>query len=146
MSQLTQIQSVKRSNPKAKKVFIYHKDGGKTDCLPFRVGDIVRVTNWGESYSNYRNAFFYFTNSSDKPYYSCDDLYIEKRRRREDGDKQLFKIIKIAEHEYSSEGIVCYIQDRAKRGVVIGPKGLKLVKQFPLRKNETINIVLEKIK
>jgi len=135
---------VKRLNPKAKEVFIYHKVSGITDCLPFRVGDIVRVTNWGEVYPSYIEAFRYFTNSSDIPYYSCDDFYAQKRRR-EDGDKQLFKIIKIAEHGEFKD-ILCYIQDRAKRGVVIGQKGLKLVKQFPLRKNETINIILEKIK
>jgi len=145
MSQSTQIQSVKRSTHKAKEVFIYHKVSGITSCLPFRVGDIVRVTDWGAVYSTYITAFCYFTNSSDKPYYSCDDFYIEKRRR-EDGDKQLFKIVKVAEHGYGNGDIVCYIQDRARRGVVIGPEGLKLVKQFPLRKNETINIVLEKIK
>jgi hypothetical protein len=144
MSQLTQIQTVRRSNPNAKEVFIYHKASGRTDYLPFRVGDIVSVTDWGESYSSYTNAFIYFTNSGDKPYYCCDDYHIEKRRR-EDGDKQLFKIIKIAEHG-RDESIVCYVQDRAKRGVVIDARGLKLVKQFPLRKNETINIVLEKIK
>lgn len=144
MSQLTQIQSVKRSNPKAKELFIYHKDSGRKDYLPFRVGDIVRVTNWGNSYPCYKEAFAFFTGSWEKPYYSCDNFDIEKRRR-EDGDKQLFKIKKIAEHELD-ESILCYIQDRAKHGVVINTEGLELVKQFPLRKNETINIVLEKIK
>ena len=73
------------------------------------------------------------------------DLETEERRKK-DGDKQCFKIINIAEHEVNIGDIVCYIQDRAKRGVVIDPKGLELVKQFPLRKNETISIVLEKIK
>ena len=138
------IQSVKRSNPKAKEVFIYHKASGRTSYLPFRVGDIVRVTDWGESYSSYTEAFAFLTGSKEKPYYSCDDYYIQKRRR-EEGDKQFFKIIKIAEHKHGVT-ILCYIQDRFKRGVVIGQEGLKLVKQFPLRKNETINIVLEKIK
>lgn len=136
------IQSVRRSNLK---VFAYHKYSGSIDYLPFRVGDIVRVTDWGESYSTYTNAFIYFTNSADTPYYCGMSLETEKRRK-EDGDKQCFKIINIAEHTYSSGGIVCYIQDRAKRGVVISPEGLELVKQFPLRKNETINIVLKKIK
>jgi len=145
MSQLTQIQSVRRSSPKAKKVFIYHKNSGRTDFLPFRVGDIVRVIDWGESYSTYKKAFIYFTNSADTPYYCGFTLETEKRRK-EDGDKQCFKIINIAEHGDNNGNIVCYIQDRAKHGVVIGPEGLKLVKQFPLRKNETINILLKKIK
>ncbi len=144
MSQLTLIQLVKRSNPKAKEVFIYHKSSGRTDYLPFRVGDIVRVTDWGESYPRYDKAFLYFTNSSDYPYYSSID-FEETEKRRQDGDKQLFKIMGVAEHE-QGESILCYIQDRFKHGVVMASEGLKLVKQFPLRKNETINIVLEKIK
>lgn len=143
MSQLTQIQLVKRLNPKAKEVFIYHNDSGGKDYLPFRVGDIVRVTDWGEVYPRYFEAFRYFTKSSDYPYYSSS-CFEEKEKRREDGDKQLFKIIKIAQHK-QDESILCYIQDRFKHGVVIGRAGLKLVKQFPLRKNETINIVLERI-
>ena len=144
MNLLTQIQSVKRSSPKAKEVFIYHKPSGGTSCLPFRVGDIVRVTDWGESYSSYTEAFAFLTGSREIPYYSFGGCCVEEGRR-EEGDKQLFKIIKIAEHGQHGF-ILCYIQDRAKRGVVIGPKGLELVKQFPLRKNETINIILEKIK
>ena len=145
MSQLTQIQSVKRSNPKAKEVFIYHKVSGSKVYLPFRVGDVVRVTDWGECFPCYTKAFLYFTNSSDCPYYSSIDFEETEKRRREDGDKQLFKIMGIAEHEYG-ESILCYIQDRFKHGVVMTPEGLKLVKQFPLRKNETINIILKKIK
>lgn len=144
MSQLTQIQSVKRSNPKAKEVFIYHRDNGSKAYLPFRVGDIVRVTDWGDCYSSYVEAFVFLTGSCEKPYYSPNNYYIEKKRR-EEGDKQLFKIVKIAEHKHGV-AILCYIQDRFKHGVVIGQEGLKLVKQFPLRKNETINIILEKIK
>lgn len=144
MSQLTQIQSVRRSNPKAKEMFIYHKASGRTDYLPFRVGDIVRVTNWGDVYPRYTKAFFYFTNSYDAPYYSSHVFHLEERKL-EEGDKQLFKIIEIAEHE-GGEYLLCYIQDRAKRGMVIGIEGIELVKQFPLRKNETINIILKKIK
>ena len=144
MNLLTQIQSVRRSNPKAKEVFIYHKASGDTNCLPFRVGDIVRVTDWGDTYSSYTGAFVFLTGSREKPYYSCNDYYLEKRRR-EEGDKQLFKIVKIAEHKHGV-AILCYIQDRFKHGVVIGQEGLKLIKQFPLRKNETTDIVLEKIK
>ena len=144
MSQLTQIQSVRRSNPKAKEVFIYHKTSGSTDYLPFRVGDIVRVTNWGDVYPRYTEAFFYFTKSHDAPYYSSQVFRLEERKL-EEGSKQLFKIVEIAEHE-DGEYLLCYIQDRAKRGMVIGIEGIELVKQFPLRKNETINIVLKKIK
>jgi len=144
MSQLTQIQSVKRSNPRAKEVFIYYKASGGRDCLPFRIGDIVRVRDWGDVYPRYIEAFRYFTNSSDFPYYSPGS-FKKTEKRRQEGDKQLFKIIKIAEHE-RDKSILCYIQDRFKHGVVIAQEGLKLVKQFPLRKNETNNIILKKIK
>jgi len=139
MSQLTQIQLVRRSTPKAKEVFIYHKNDGRKAYLPFRVGDIVCVRNWGQSYNSYTDAFAFLTGRSEAPYYSLNTL------RRIDGNKQLFKIVKVAEHG-SFADILFYIQDRAKHGVVIGPEGLKLVKQFPLRKNETIDILLEKIK
>lgn len=145
MSKLTQKQTQQRHlDSNIERQFAYQTSLGGTRYCPFRVGDIVRVKNWGEVYSTYFKAFAFLTGSREPPYYSCNDLYIEKRRR-EDGDKQLFKIVKVAEHgEFPC--ILFYIQDRAKRGVVIDPKGLKLVKQFPLRKNETINIVLEKIK
>ncbi len=145
MSQLTQIQSQQRHlDSNIEQLFTYQTSFG-TKHYPFRIGDIVRVIDWGESYSSYTKAFAYFTNSVDKPYYCGMDLETEKRREK-DGDKQCFKIINIAEHEDNNGDIVCYIQDRAKRGVVIDLEGLELVKQFPLRKNETINIVLEEIK
>jgi hypothetical protein len=117
---------------------MYQTSYGRTKYFPFRVGDIVRVTDWGYCYSSYTKAFVFLTGSRETPYYS---FY----KREQEGDKQLFKIINIAEHELMNGDIVCYIQDRLKRGVVIAPEGLKLVKQFPLRKNETINIVLKKI-
>jgi len=145
MSQLAQIQTQQRHlDSNIEQLFTYQTSCG-TKHFPFRIGDIVRVTNWSCSYPSYTEAFVFLTGSRETPYYSCNNLYIEDRRR-EDGDKQLFKIIKIAEHEFCNGNIICYIQDRTKRGVVIGLEGLKLVKQFPLRKNETINVILEKIK
>lgn len=139
MSKLTQKQTQQRHlDSNIEQLFTYQTSLG-TRYYPFRVGDIVRVKNWGEVYSTYYKAFAFLTGSSEPPYYSLNTL------RRIDGNEQLFKIVKVAEHgEFPC--ILFYIQDRAKRGVVIDPKGLKLVKQFPLRKNETINIVLEKIK
>ena len=143
-TQLTQIQTQQRHlDSNNKQLFTYQTSCG-VKYFPFRIGDIVRVIDWGETYSTYTKAFIYFTNNANKPYYCGLALEIEERRKK-DGDKQYFKIIKIAEHEQNNS-ILCYIQDRTKRGVVIGIEGLKLVKQFPLRKNETINIVLKKIK
>jgi len=39
-----------------------------------------------------------------------------------------------------------YIQDRHGRDHVIGVEGLELVRQYPLRKGETTEVKLEKIK
>jgi len=139
MSQITQIQAQQcHLDSNIEQLFRYHVSYGKTKHFPFRIGDIVRVTDWGWCYSSYTKAFVFLTGSREPPYYSfC--------KREQEGDKQLFKIINIAEHEFINGDIVCYIQDRLKRGVVIAPEGLKLVKQFPLRKNETNNIILGKI-
>lgn len=140
MSKLTQKQTQQRHlDSNIEQLFVYQTSLGTRFC-PFRVGDIVRVKNWGEVYSTYYKAFAFLTGRMEAPYYSLNYL------RQIAGNEQLFKIIKIAEHGEFAGHILFYIQDRAKRGVVIALEGLKLVKQFPLRKNETINIVLEKIK
>ena len=104
---------------------------------PFRVGDIVTVKHWGESYSTYESANLHFTGNSATPYYN--EFYMERN------DTQKFKIMGIAEHS-SGRDIVAYISDRSGKGAVICPDGLKLFKQYPLRINETETIKLEKIK
>lgn len=142
---LAQIQSVKRSNPKAKMTFAYYSlEDNSIKYYPFRIGDIVCIKDWGQVYPSYIGAFVFLTGSSKTPYYSSGNG-VEQSKKRSEGDKQCFKIMNVAEHE-NGEYPLFYIQDRAKHGVVINPKGLKLVKQFPLRKNETINIFLKKIK
>lgn len=145
MSKLVQIQSVKHSTPKAKMTFAYYSpEDNSIQYYPFRIGDIVRIENWGDVYPSYIGAFVFLTGSSKTPYYSYGNG-VEQSKKKTEGDKQCFKIMNVAEHENGKYPIF-YIQDRAKRGVAISPKGLKLVKQFPLRKNETTNIFLKKIK
>ena len=112
-------------------------DGTIRRIFPFRVGDIVTVSNWGESYSTYPVANKYFTNSSETPYYSVST--------NERSCSTEFKIIGIAEHS-GNRDIVTYIRDRSGKDVIIGIHGLNLVKQYPLRKNEKQIIQLEKIK
>ena len=105
---------------------------------PFRVGDIVTVKNWGESYPTYRMANRFFTGSEATPHYSRFD-YDRSRLQK-------FKIIKIAEHsDLHCRTIIAYIRDREGKGAIIGLDGLKLDKQYPLRINETKQIKLEKI-
>lgn len=125
------------------KLFEYINSEGYSVLFPFRVGDIVKVNDWGESYSAYKDAFVHFTSKCQPPYYSNFSRWQDEKDARENaGD---FKIIGVAEHE-NGHYILAYIQDRIGRGQVIGLEGLKLVKQLPLRIGEKTVIKLEKIK
>lgn len=126
------------------KLFEYINSKGYSVFFPFRVGDIVKVKNWGNSYSTYKNAFVHFTGKCQVPYYSNFlDWTYEKDARENAGE---FKIIGVAEHGQNERYIIAYIQDRVGRGQVIGLEGLELVKQLPLRIGEKTVIKLEKIK
>jgi len=104
--------------------------------FPFRVGDIVKVKNWGETYDCPKfNEFFGVKNNETFYRWSCDSD--EKRSKAKD-----FKIVKLGAHPNGAM-VVAYIVDRQFRDNVIGLKGLSLVKQFPLRKNESTEIELE---
>ena len=127
------------------RLFEYKHTDGSISVFPFRVGDIVKVKNWSESYPYYKGAFVHFTSKCQTPYYSNFlDWQDEKDARENAGD---FKIIGVAEHgSQNSHYVIGYIQDRVGRGQVIGLEGLKLVKQMPLRIGEKTVIKLEKIK
>ena len=125
------------------KLFEFINSEGYTERYPFRVGDIVRVINWRDSYPSYKEAFLHFTGQCKPPYYSNLSWEEEEVERNGAGD---FKIINIAEHGQNTRLIISYIKDRMGRGVVIGLGGLKLVKQMPLRIGEKTVIKLEKIK
>jgi len=126
------------------KLFEYINSDGYTVLFPFRVGDIVKVKDWGDSYSSYKDAFVHFTGKCQAPYYSNFLHWQDEKDARENaGD---FKIIGVAEHGQNKRYVVAYIQDRVGRGQVIGLEGLELVKQLPLRIGEKTVIKLEKIK
>lgn len=128
------------------KLFEYINSEGYSILFPFRVGDIVRVKDWGESYTSYKDAFVHFTGKCQPPYYSNFLHWQDEEAEREAaGD---FKIIGVAEHGYNKykHYVIAYIQDRLGRGQVIGLEGLELVKQLPLRIGEKTVIKLEKIK
>ena len=126
------------------KLFEFINSEGIKKRYPFRVGDIVRVEDWGESFSCYKDAFVHFIGKCKQPYYSSflrsED---EERERKSAGE---FKIIGIAEHGHNHRFILSYIKDRMGRGQVIDLDGLSLVKQMPLRIGEETTIKLEKIK
>lgn len=126
------------------KLFEFINSEGIKKRYPFRVGDIVRVEDWGESFSCYKDAFVHFIGKCKQPYYSSflrsED---EERERKSAGE---FKIIGIAEHGHNTRFILSYIKDRMGRGQVIDLDGLSLVKQMPLRIGEETTIKLEKIK
>lgn len=125
------------------KLFEFINSEGIKKRYPFRVGDIVRVINWSDSYTSYKEAFLHFTGQCKPPYYSNLSWEEEEGERNGAGD---FKIINIAEHGHNTRYILSYIKDRMGRDQVIGLDGLSLVKQMPLRIGETTVIKLEKIK
>lgn len=126
------------------KLFEYINSEGYSVLFPFRVGDIVKVNDWGESYSAYEDAFVHFTGKCQPPYYSNFLHWQDEKDARENaGD---FKIIGVAEHGMNRDCVLAYIQDRVGRGQVIGLEGLELVKQLPLRIGEKTAIKLEKLK
>lgn len=124
--------------------FTYINTRGWTSEFPFRVGDIVKVKDWGYSYSSYKEAFKYFTGSTNTPYYSSF-LYSKEEKEARKGAGE-FKIIAVAEHGDNQKVVLAYIRDRTRRDQVIGLEGLKLVKQLPLRIGEKTIIKLEKLK
>jgi hypothetical protein len=126
------------------RLFEYINSEGDSFIFPFRVGDIVRVKDWGSSYSSYKGAFKYFTGSTNPPYYSSFlNCHKEEEERENAGE---FKIIGVAEHSMHCRDTVSYIRDRMGRGQIIGLGGLELVKQMPLRIGEKTTIKLEKLK
>ena len=126
------------------KLFEFINSEGIKKIYPFRVGDIVRVEDWGESYSSYKSAFIYFTGKHQAPYYSRFLHWEDEERERKSAGE--FKIIGIAEHGQNTRFILSYIKDRMGRDQVIDLDGLSLVKQMPLRIGEETTIKLEKIK
>lgn len=97
--------------------------------FPFRVGDIVKLEDLGAQYFTYYAAErFFFKNISETKFDSWQELKnIE------------FKIIGIAEHVVKN-GLVVALIDRLNRTALVNARGLKVIKQFPLRKEEKTTI------
>ena len=117
--------------------FTYTFSNGVEKILPFRVGDLVMIKDWGGVYDFYQAAFMHFTGSKDTPYYCC---YFN----RNIPSNKLFKVVDIAEHG-SFHDIICYVIDNERRSAVIEISYLKPFKIYPLRQGEKSEIRLKKI-
>ena len=117
--------------------FTYVFNNGDTNEIPFRVGDLVMIKDWGGIYDFYQSAFVHFTGSNNTPYY-CD------YHNRNIPFNKLFKVMDIAEHG-SFHDILCYVIDNERRSAVIEASYLKPFKVYPLRQGEKSEIKLKKI-
>jgi hypothetical protein len=117
--------------------FSYHGENDFLQIYPFRFGDVVEVKDWGCCYSGWFDANILFTKSKKSPFYN------EFWAKRKGGI--LFKIKKIARHPNPIRPVIFYLEDREKKGVIIDGEGIKLVKQYPLRKNEKKDIEINTI-
>ena len=112
--------------------FTYFLDNGTRKTYPFRIGDIIRVGNPDYRYTSYGAAFKHFTGSTKIPYY-CDHWYAKLDNE--------FKIFEMVKHGNTND-IIIYAKDRINNDIVIDARGVKLVRQYPLRKGESTEIRL----
>jgi hypothetical protein len=118
------------------RTFTYLLEGYNKMEFPFRVGDVVKVNDFGATYTGWSGANLYFTNKLMSPFYS---IYYNKR------DTNIpFKIKGIISHP-NYRRVVCYLEDRDKNGIIIGAQALRVVRQYPLRKGESDTILLKKV-
>ena len=120
--------------------FVYRYKDGTDDVFPFRVGDLVRVKNWGCRYTTFQTANNFFSGSTKSPYYSI----LGSGSRRFPPRSKLFKIAAVVEHCYG-RAVVTYIKDNENRYAVIGAEGLEPFKTYLLAPGETNEIVLDKL-
>lgn len=128
--------------------FTYVSSDGRRELgkFPYRVGDYVKVRNWGSIYSTYSGAFMFFgLRNPDgrirEPFYS--NHYTSQRCRMQD---RIFKIMDIAEHETYEGRTLFLIKDNQNQEAVVGEDGLKPFKAYPLRDNETKIVEIKRIK
>lgn len=118
------------------RTFTYLLESYNKMSFPFRVGDVVKVNDFGATYTNWGGANLHFTNKSTNPFYS---VCYDKR------DTNIpFKIKGIISHP-NYRRVICYLEDRDKKGIIIGAEALRVVRQYPLRKGESDTIQLKKV-
>lgn len=118
--------------------FTYLLEGYNKMVFPFRVGDVVKVNNFGAAYTSWAEANLHFTKKVNNPFYST---YLGMRERN---NNTPFKIKGIISHP-NFKCVICYLEDRHKNGIIIGAQALRVVRQYPLRKGESNVIQLKKI-
>ena len=128
--------------------FTYVSSDGRRELgkFPYRVGDYVKVCDWGCMYSNYFCAFMFFGLKNPdggirRPFYSDHDT--SQRCRTQD---RIFKIMDIAEHQTFEGRTLFLIKDNQNQEAVVGEDALKPFKVYPLRDNETKIVEIKKIK
>lgn len=112
----------------------------------YRVGDYVKVRDWGSIYSTYFDAFMFFGLKNPdgrirEPFYS--NPHTSHRCRAQN---RIFKIMDIAEHETYGGGILFLIKDNQNQEAVVSEEGLMPFKVYPLRDNETKIVEIKRIK
>lgn len=116
--------------------FTYLLGGYNKMVFPFRIGDVVKVNDFGAAYTGWFNANLYFTHKSASPFYS---ICYDKR------DTNIpFKIKGMISHP-NFRRVVCYLCDRDGHDIIIGAEALRVVRQYPLRKGESDTITLKKL-
>lgn len=105
--------------------FTYVASDGRGDLgkFPYRVGDYVKVRNWGSIYSTYSGAFMFFglrnpNGRIREPFYS--DHYKSYRCRTEN---RIFKIMGIVEHETFYGRILFLIKDNQNQEALVDNNG-----------------------
>ena len=119
--------------------FEYLTESGFHICYyPFRVGDLVFIKSFGNSYCSYTEAFNKLTGNPTPPFYAHNKNRLVKRNK-------LFKIVSVCEHEATND-ILFYVKDNENKGCVISGRGLKPFKTYPLRPGETNFVKIDRIK
>ena len=116
--------------------FIYKVHSMEECKYPFRIGDVVRVSSFSECYSWFTLASRYFFHDDTKTGFYNDNVRLRSFDTK-------FKIKKMVAHSYFGYHVICYCVDREGKDIIIDANGLKLVKQYPLRRGESTEIELE---
>lgn len=100
-----------------------------------RVGDFVKIKDYGQIYSTYYMAFLYFWGNTEsyRPNLNNKELFAAHNK--------LWKVEKLAFHgRYIINDLLAYVKDRNNNKMVISVDGLKIFKTFHKRSYEKIEI------
>lgn len=114
-----------------------------------RVGDIVKVENFGGTYPTYRAAFFVFFGGAYDDFHDGESGYQHTQYPLEGLYKNMWKVVGIGLHRNCSvsyatkASILCHLKDYCGRNLVVGMAHLKVIRKskderdtFPIVKLE----------